>query len=262
MKVMRYLLGAALSLLPMLAGAEPRFLSGTIGKAPVVVMLQRDGATISGWYLYLRYGKDIQLEGKIDAAGNFTLNETDYPHPAITGILRGAVHGAQWTGTWSKPTGEGPVSFALNENHDTLAAISGHFSCTAKQSDRQSGFTFDESISLNMAHGAVTQLTVSHAADRSGERQECSIGLSDLERAQTRAGVLFRAKGDDPADKGAHCSVHIIAVGDYLYLKMGDFTEDGNDCLGVGDDVRFCSPRGNFNDLLVNRKIGTCAMVQ
>lgn len=261
MKIMRYLVGGAVLLWPMLASAAPLYLSGTIGHSPVLVMVERRGTEISGWYLYLRHGKEIRLDGKIDAAGNFAMKETLYPSSTITGTFKGVVHGGQWIGTWQNPTGDAPEAVALTENRDRLAGVSGHFACTGRRVDGELGYTFTQSLDLTLARGTVTKLAVSHVAHVNGDEQMCGIALSDLTRAPSSTGVLLRAKGDAPGTEGGHCSVHIVATGDYLYLQMGDFTEDGNDCRSSGDEM-YCSPRGNWNDLILNRKTGTCTMVQ
>ena len=245
------------------AAAEPLYLSGTVGKAPVLMTVERKGAEISGWYLYLKHGKQIRLEGKVGANGALTLREYSPGRSVVTAHFTGTVRGGAWSGTWKDMLGAAPVAFAFAENRDTLAGVSGRFACTARQVDGELGWTWTESMKLTLARGKVTHLDVSHTAtELGGDEQMCRIRHTDLERASSsRTGILLRAKGDMPGAEGGHCSVRVVAVGDYIYLAMGDSAEDGNDCRASGDEM-YCSPRGNWNDLVLNRKTGACTMVR
>ena len=256
-----WLIAAAIAW-PMLAGAEPLYLSGTIGKASVLAMIERKAGAISGWYVYLRHGKQIRLEGTIDGHDKFSLTETPPGAGAPSGYWTGTIRGRSWTGWWTKLDHSSPAALALSENHDTLATASGSISCRAKPDRVITDYSFDQSLVLALAGGRVSRLSLSHRARGKGDEQDCGVDLRDLERAPSHAGILFRATGDEAAEAGPHCSVRIVAAGDYLYVQMGDFSEDGNDCTGVGEETRFCTPRGNFNDLIVNRKTGACTMVQ
>ena len=261
-RAVRFLLAAAFALWAIPAAAEPIYLSGTVGKAPVFIMLERKETEVSGWYLYLRQGKEIRLEGTIDAAGKFSLTETPAGAGAPSGYWTGTVHGSGWSGWWAKLDESSPAALALNENRDTLAALSIQISCRAKPDRIITDYSFDQSLDLALSAGRVSRFSTSHRSRGKGDEQDCGVDLRDLDRVPSRAGILFRAKGDDAADPAPHCSVRVLAMGDYLYVQMGDFTEDGNDCAGVGEETRFCSPRGNFNDLIVDRRTGTCRMVE
>ena len=56
-----------LGLGPLPAWAQSLAFFGTVGGARVFVSLERDGDKLSGWYLYVRQGKSIRLEGTGDA---------------------------------------------------------------------------------------------------------------------------------------------------------------------------------------------------
>jgi hypothetical protein len=190
------------------------------------------------------------------------LREYSPGRSVATANFSGTVRGAQWTGTWKAVLDGKPVAFALSENRDTLAGVSGNFRCTARQVDGELGWTWTESMTLTLARGKVSRLHVSHSATSlDGDEQVCGLAHTDLERASSATGILLRAKGDTPGGEGGHCSVRVMAAGDYLYLAMGDATEDGNDCRSSGDEM-YCSPRGNWNDLVIDRKTGQCTMVR
>ncbi len=260
--IARLAMAAALGAWATLACAEPLYLTGTVGKAQVFATIERDSAGISGWYLYLRHGKQLRLTGKTGAGGTFTLSEYSPGGSVIAATFRGTVKGAQWTGMWQAAIGGPPVAFALSENHDVLAALSGNFRCKARQVDGELGWTWEQTLDLALARGRVSKFSTVHTArTMEGDEQNCGLGLSDLERKSSRTGILFRAAGDEAGTEGGHCSVRILTAGDYLYVKIGDTTEDGNDCRGLSDTM-FCSPRGNWNDLVLNRKTGQCTMVQ
>jgi hypothetical protein len=252
----------ALTLGVTAAWAEPIYLSGTVGKAPVLVTVERKGADVFGWYLYLRHGKQLRLEGKVQPNGALTLREYSPGGSVVTAHFTGTVRGAQWTGTRKAMIGGAPVTFALTENRDTLAGVNGSFACSARQVDGELGWVWTESMNLTVAHGNVTRLNVSHSARSLGnDEQMCGIAHTDLERASSATGILLRAKGDTPGGEGGHCSVRVVAVGDYIYLAVGDSKEDGNDCRSSGDTM-YCSPRGNWNDLVLDRTTGQCTMVR
>ena len=100
-----------------------RVLQGTIGRHPVEMYLEgepwkdADGPIYSlwGYYYYTRPGEvarspvdGLRVEGRIDAAGRFTLEETDVdvrPTGTLTGQLvvdaRGRLPRIRLTGTWS-----------------------------------------------------------------------------------------------------------------------------------------------------------------
>jgi hypothetical protein len=50
-----------------------------------------------------------------------------------------------------------------------------------------------------------------------------------------------------------HCTIRILAAGDFLFIRTGDTTEDGNECRAAADTM-FCSPRSFWTDLIIDRK--------
>ena len=254
-----------LAALAVCASAHPPYLTGTVGSAPVFLDLDLDqaGGKVSGWYYYLRVGKQIRLDGTIDAKGRFLIVETDYNTNTKTGSFEGTAAGARWTGTWRNAKGGGALPFALEETRDALASTTAPFRCVSIVPDRKYGFTYTHSLDLTLAKGEVKALDVSRAVkSRDGDEQSCSISLSDLKREKTGEGVLLRARADNPGDASApHCTVRIIGAGDWLVVNVGDAGDSGNDCRQAGDAM-FCSPRAMWTDLIVNRKAQTCRPVQ
>jgi len=262
MKVSHIFAAAALCAFPALASAHSLYLSGTIGNAPVLFVLDRSETnSLDGFYYYLRHGEGIELSGTIDPAGNFTLDENAQGKKAL---LRGAAHNGHWTGTWTRNAGGAPLPLALTENRDKLSSISGAFACDARQHRTGEDYTFHQSLRLALNKGRVTKLSIFEGAAAGADEQQCNIGLSDVKPEATRTGVLLRAKADDPSDTGEdamHCTVRIIASGDYLYVEPGDAGEAHNDCKGAGDTM-FCSARGNWTGLFLDRKTGKCVAEQ
>lgn len=78
---------------------------GTIGNLPVVMRLERSGATLSGSYFYEKNGGDLALAGTLDAGGaDFSLSERS--GSSRTGELRAHLGpDGVLTGTWSAPGG-------------------------------------------------------------------------------------------------------------------------------------------------------------
>jgi hypothetical protein len=209
----------------------------------------------------LRHGKEIRLDGRIDAKGNFQLDE--FAADRKTGSFKGAANGPHWTGEWRNAAGAASLAFALDETRDVLSAVSGRFRCTTKKNDKQFGYIYTHTLDLTLAKGAVKSFTTSRGeTSAQGDDQSCSIELGDLERVPSDAGILLRSKGDDPgAENTPHCTVRILAAGDYLYVKMGDGSEAGNDCRGAADAM-YCSPRSFWADMIVERKTQVCRSVE
>lgn len=100
---------------------------GSIGDALRIGMtLSITGRRITGGYFYVRYLKDLRLEGRIDEAGRFILKEFD-PNGQQTGVFVGAFCPRdsenasdtrlvldEITGSWSRPDGTGAVPFRLS----------------------------------------------------------------------------------------------------------------------------------------------------
>ena len=247
------LLAAASLLLPLSAAtAQSLYLTGRIGTAPVLVTVDRSGADLSGWYFYSRYGRQIRLEGKLDAKGNFRFDEFQDKDNSKTGVFEGTVKGADWTGTWHKPDGGGALPLALTENRDTLASLTAKLNCSTSFTDRQFGFTYTHDIKLTIAKGTVKAFDMSRTAKGGGDEQSCSIALSDLEQKPAKTGILLHADSDTP---DGSCDIRLVRAGDYLYVEVGA------DCRGTSDTM-FCSPRAFWTDLIVDRAAKVCRQVQ
>ncbi|MBS0532593.1 MAG: hypothetical protein JSR72_00915 [Proteobacteria bacterium] len=244
------------------AFAHPLYLSGTIGSAPVLLMIERNDEALSGWYLYLRQGKQIRLEGKVAADGAFTLDEFGRAASQKTGQFDGRIASGQWTGTWRKPEQQAMLPLRLTESADTLAGLSGRFTCATKKLDREFGYTYRHTLTLQVSHGAVKAFDVKRGETGThGEDQACVIALSDMSQEKSDAGILLRTHGSSAAETGPRCTIRLIGAGDYLYVQMGDWTESGNDCRG-DDAAMYCSPRSFWADMIVNRKTRACVSVE
>ena len=241
--------------------AQTYYFSGTIGKAPVFASLSRDGDNLIGSYLYLKYGKDIELEGKIDASGKFHLDESSFDTTKKSGGFDGTVKQALWSGTWRNAAGGAPLPFALMENRDTLAGFTGDFRCSETHTDKQYGYVYTRSAHVSISKGVVTRADLTQESKGTdGDSQGCYIGLNDFRQVRGESGIMLRAKGDNPNDKteGAqHCTVRIVGNAGFLYVAPGDLSQSGNDCKGAGEDIMFCSPRANWGDFLID-KSGVC----
>lgn len=255
-------LGVLLTLAaPTLAFAHPLYLSGTIGTAPVLLMVERNDDALSGWYLYLRQGKQIRLEGKVAADGAVTLDEFSGPQSKKTGRFDGRIASGTWTGTWRKPEQQATSLFRFGEASDALSGLSGRFVCATKKVDREFGYTYRHTLKLQVSRGAVKAFDVVRGATGShGEDQACTIALGDLKQERSDAGILMRSNGSGAAT-GSRCTIRLIGAGDYLYVQMGDWTESGNDCRG-DDGAMYCSPRSFWADMIVHRTTHACVSVE
>ena len=96
-------------------------LTGTVGQYKITMRLDRTGDTLAGSYEYAneraRQPQSLELQGKIDRAGNFTLRETD-DAGKLTGTFAGRFPAAaplNLTGTWTKAAGGTKLAFSLAE---------------------------------------------------------------------------------------------------------------------------------------------------
>lgn len=250
--------GLATLLLATPVCAQTVFVEGTIGKAPVFGSLSRDGDNLIGWYLYPKYGKQIELQGKIDKVGAFHLDETSFDTTKKSGNFDGYLSASVWSGTWKNASGDAPAPFTLTENHDTLAKFSGDFRCSEKHSDKKYGYDYSRSAHVTFVKGAITRLELSQGSKgRDGDEQSCSIALSDLQRVPNGTGVLLRARGDQPGGDMQHCTIRVAGTANFLYVSPGDTAETNNDCKGA-NDVMFCSARANWGDFLIDRRSKIC----
>jgi hypothetical protein len=250
--------------LPRLTLAHPLYLTGDVGGAPVLIMLERDNEKLSGWYLYFRQAKDIQVDGHINANGSFELDEYAAPGHRKMAVFSGTVANGMWTGNWKSVAGRS-VNFRAQENRDVLQNLNGSFRCSAKNLEPKAGYTFQRSVNLTIAKGAVKSIVMSNGStSHHGDGdQQCSIGSEDLKQVASDAGILLKAQGDEPSggEDAGNCTLRVVGTADYLYVQVGDFTEPKNNCRGIGTTM-FCSPRGGWGDLVVDRKTRSCRAVQ
>ena len=252
-----YALTAALVVCAVPAAAERLTLSGTVGTAPVLITLDDDQGKLAGWYVYLRVGKQIRLEGRRTDGGGFTLDE--FTGSAKTGGFAGTVAPAGWTGVWRKAKGSPALPVALAENRQPLGDLTGTFRCKAHKTDRQFGYRYSYDLHLQVTKGTVGRLDLSQrATTKAGDDQGCALGLDDLTQMPSPAGLLLKADGDGDRSR---CTVRVIGAGDYLYVKIGDSGQGGNDCHG-GDAAMYCSPRSFWADMIFDRKASTCKPVE
>ncbi len=79
------------------AQAQPIQLFGTAGKAPVFLDISRVGDTVSGWYVYLKSGRQLRLEGKLDPKGFFQIEAFAPETNARAGLITGRRKDGHWT---------------------------------------------------------------------------------------------------------------------------------------------------------------------
>ena len=102
------------------AQSKPRVFRGYIADKRISMKLKRDGGKLYGTYFYQRIGKDLRLDGRIDAEGKFTLTESD-AKGAKTGEFSGRWKtdedgGATLEGEWINPkTKENWAFYATEE---------------------------------------------------------------------------------------------------------------------------------------------------
>jgi hypothetical protein len=247
-----FMAAIAAGLLATSALAEPLVFFGEIGTAPVFVSLDRDGDKLSGSYFYLRQGKTIRLQGVIDAAG-FSMDEFSFTDNAKTGSFTGKPGAAAWLGTWRSPDGRS-LGFSLRPDRNTLADLDGRLQC--KASEVIGDYRYTQSLDMSAAKGRMTRFAFSNRAKSQYDENDCSIAMSDLKQIASPSGLVLRAKQDHPADasdNALHCSLHLMGSGDDLVIEVFG-------CQGAGQTM-FCSTRGGWSDLLVNRKTKACKAI-
>ena len=251
-------------LLPATLGARPLYLFGQIGKSSVIASLDRDGDpvkgwAVKGWYVYSDVGRQLLLEGRVDSAGGFQLDET--AGGKKTGHFEGRTEGGRWTGAWRNPAGGAPLAFVLTESRDKLADTNGRFRCATKRKD--SGWTYEHSLTLGLAKGAVkaldASLTESSTAD---DQQGCSYALRDFTQVPSDVGILLKAKDEDQpmTPDSQRCTIHIVGDADHLFIQFGASGATNDDCRFSGTTA-FCSPRSWMADMIVNRRANNCKSI-
>lgn len=107
--------------------AEGSTFRGEVGQRAVELRLKRDGEKVSGAYSYDGIGKDLRLEGRIDAQGRLTLAEFDQTGKQ-TGKFACEAEGESDDPTpafsckWSRPDGRGETYAAFSEQHAAFAS--------------------------------------------------------------------------------------------------------------------------------------------
>ena len=119
--------------------AETKYFKGSIGTTLDLQMkLVRTGDQLSGSYFYQRIGTRINLRGKLQQDGNFTLDEFDQAGKQ-TGVFQGvwgvdAKDGmATLAGFWSKPDEKSFEKKTPFSVHEEPIALSGEVELVAKQ---------------------------------------------------------------------------------------------------------------------------------
>jgi hypothetical protein len=238
--------------------AQPILLSGTIGKAPVFLDLDRTGDTVSGWYFYLKAGKQIRLDGKLLPNGLFDIQEYTASTNSRTGSFKGRIKNGHWTGTWTNAAGKRPSTIAFDDVRGTLKNADGRLHCAVRAKDADFGTRTKQSLDLTLKAGRVKALSLSLVERmQGGETQSCQLGLSDLKQVPATVGILLRARGDRSSSEH-HCSVRLFAAGDYLITRIGDSSQENDDCRST----QFCTPRAFWLGLVVNRKTQICKQVK
>lgn len=259
MRARLQILAALFAVLFGAANAQPILLSGTVGKAPVFLELDQTGDTLSGWYFYLKAGKQIRLEGKLDRHGFFQLDEYVAATNSRTGSFQGRIHSGRWTGSWSDPGQRKTLSVAFDEVRGTLKSDDGRIRCTVRKHDDDFGTRTTQMLDLTLKKGRVKALKLS-LSERSegGDEQRCSLELADLRQVPALAGILLKARKTG----GEHrCSVRFYSAGRFVVARIGDPSQTGDDCRGAGDET-FCSPRAFWLGLAINRDTQTCKQVK
>ncbi len=100
------------------------FFRGTINNTlSIEMILVRDGDRLTGTYLYPRGGKDIALNGTVDASGSLELTESDETGKQ-SGMFKGKWQAAtdspdssliEIAGKWSKPDGSKSTDFNVTQ---------------------------------------------------------------------------------------------------------------------------------------------------
>jgi len=246
------------ALFTLSAEARPLYLFGNIGPASVVALLENDDGVLRGYYFYRIVGKELELEGKIDASGAFMLDEKS--GGAKTGRFVGAMKDGVWSGEWRKPDGGSPLAFSFAEPRSGGAALDGSYRCSSIYRDAQYGWTYKTSLTLKVAKGAVkgfdAGLDEQSAQDGS---QGCFYNLKDFHQAETDIGLLLTAKDvDDPVTEDSQrCSIRVVGDDKTLFVEFGDLTAKNDDCRFSGTTA-FCSPRSSMGNIVVDRAKGAC----
>ncbi len=260
------LLTAAMLLgIPRVLPAETVYLFGRIGGFPVIAAVEKFESKLDGWYFYPSRAQKIHLTGTMEKDGTFRLDE-ETQAGAKTGIFAGKAAQGKWTGTWRKSEKAVALTFDLAENRDPLKGLSGEFACAFKEKDARFGFTYERSLKLDVAAGAVRKLDIAQGAYTAakGDEQWCTFGLGgknepdSLKQVPSEAGILFAAGKPDEEGDYAGCTIRIVADRDFIWIAIGGGSGgEGGDCRSIGETM-LCSPRAFWNDIIYDRRTGKC----
>jgi len=93
------------------AGDFHRTYAGKIGgKYSITMDLTKSGTELKGSYKYAGKSGLLALQGSVDEAGEFTMNETNSAGNQ-TGMFSGRLSGDNISGEWSAPDGSKKLSF-------------------------------------------------------------------------------------------------------------------------------------------------------
>ena len=250
------------ALQPFVTCAETLHLLGRVGEYPVAVTLNKDGDKLAGWYFYLSAVKEIRLTGSLAPDGRFHLVETaNASSKVVSGLLDGVVSSGGWTATWRKNAEAPSMPVELQSANTAFADKTGTFRCVAQQRDAENHSTYRSQLTLGLAAGKVSKLNVEQTVTGRGDEQACSISLDDLEPARSTSGVLLRSDAVDTASASGRCSVRIVGNERMLWIMIGDRNRPGDDCRGA-DDVMFCSARGAWRDIVLDRQSQKCRFLE
>lgn len=126
------------------SSANAKTFLGDLDNKRIEINLTRDGNNLSGTYKYEKIGKDLKLSGTIDAAGNFTLQETDGASNK-TGVWKGVWKESDGrvtlTGKWKSPKGGSELDFSADEQ---VTNFTGGAKFTTKSSHEENKAKFYE----------------------------------------------------------------------------------------------------------------------
>lgn len=245
------------------ARAEKITLLGRVGDFPVAVTLNKNGDRLEGWYFYLSRAKQIRLEGTLTQDGRFHLDETPNPgSKVITGLFDGTVGKTNWSGNWKKNPDGPPLPLDLQSSTTDFANTSIRVQCTIQEPEDEAHVVLRSQLKLDLSAGEVSQFSVEQSASYKGkEENSCGIRLDDLEPMPSTSGLALRADNEDPDSKGGGCTVRLVGNERLLWIEFDDSSREGDDCRRT-EEVMFCSARGAWRDLVLDRQTGKCKFLK
>lgn len=246
---------AMLLSMPRQLYAERVYFFGKIGDFPIGGFLEQKEDLLHGWYFYTSRGKLIELTGKIDRNGSFRMEEE--AHYKKSGSFEGGVKQGRWTGTWRKTGGGAPMQFSFEENHDLLKDIKGNYECSFKVPVPEGNYSVNYDLKIGIANGVLKKFKVVESARGKYVDNECYMELKDMLQVDSKTGILLKADEEDGGNEGMKCTVRIVGNKDILWIVFGASSEAGDDCRGSSDRM-FCSTRGGWADIMIDRHTKKC----